>query len=113
MYTDGEMSSTPSTADVFRAISDPTRRAILAMLGDADRSVTELAEPFRMTQPAVSQHLRILRDAGLVSAAKSGRQRLYRINPLPLKEVYDWVGHYERFWNQKLDALGRFLEETQ
>lgn len=84
--------------DVFRAIADPTRRALLDLLRTSDRSVNELAEPFHMTQPAISQHLRVLRHAGLVQPRQVGRQRLYRLNAKPLKEVRNWAAHYERFW---------------
>src|SRR5688572_14319771 len=81
-------------ADVFRAVSDPTRRRLLELLRTADRSVAELVKPFRMSQPAISQHLRILRKAGLVSARRAGPRRLYRINPKPLAKVRQWVERY-------------------
>ena len=96
--------------DVFRAISDPTRRALLDLLRTRDRSVTELAEPFHMTQPAISQHLRVLRHAGLVQPQQIGRQRVYRLNAKPLRQVRDWAARYERFWQQKLAALGDYLD---
>jgi DNA-binding transcriptional ArsR family regulator len=95
---------------VFRALSDPTRRAILDLLREGDRSVSELAEPFAISQPAVSQHLKILRDAGLATPTKQGRRQLYRLNPGPLREAYDWLTHYQRFWTKKLDALGALLD---
>jgi DNA-binding transcriptional ArsR family regulator len=85
------MSGVPSSADVFRAVADPTRRRLLDLLAESDRSVTELAQPFRMTQPAISQHLRILRKAGLVSARRAGPRRVYRINPRPLARVRQWA----------------------
>jgi len=99
--------------DVYRAIADPTRRAMLLMLTQSDRSVQELAGPFEMSQPAISQHLKVLRDAGLVTVQRSGRQRLYRVDPTPLKEVYNWLGHFEQFWEKKLDALGNYLDRIQ
>ena len=74
------MGGVPTSADVFRAVADPTRRALLDLLRESDRSVRELRGPFRMSQPAISQHLRILRRAGLVRARQVGRQRLYQIN---------------------------------
>lgn len=77
--------------DVFRAVADPTRRAILGLLLDSDRSVEELRRPFDMTQPAISQHLRVLHRAGLVHGTRVGRKRLYRIDTEPLAHVYDWV----------------------
>lgn len=99
--------------DVYRAIADPTRRAMLLMLTQADRSVQELAGPFEMSQPAVSQHLKVLRDAGLVTVQRSGRQRLYRVDPTPLKEVFNWLRHFEQFWEKKLDALGTYLDKIK
>ena len=98
--------------DVFRAVSDPTRRQMLELLRVRDRTVTELAEPFAMTQPAVSQHLRVLREAGLVNVRKEGRHRVYHLDPLPLQEVFDWVQYFEEFWREKLAELGRELDRT-
>ncbi|HJL18560.1 MAG TPA: metalloregulator ArsR/SmtB family transcription factor [Sandaracinaceae bacterium LLY-WYZ-13_1] len=98
---------------VFRAIGDPTRRAILDALVEGERSVGELTERFEVSQPAVSQHLKILREAGLVAPRRDGRRRLYRVEAGPLREVYDWVAHYERFWDDKLAALGRFLDRRK
>jgi len=96
-------------ADVFHAIGDPTRRRLLDALGRGARPVNELARPFAMSRPAVSQHLRILRDAGLVTTRRSGRERYYRLRAARLREVYDWVAHYERFWKKGLEALGEYL----
>lgn len=90
------MSGIPASADVFRAIADPTRRALLDRLLRADLSVTDLARPFRMTQPAISQHLRILRKAGLVRVRRIGKQRLYRIHSRPIQRVYTWAARYAR-----------------
>ena len=98
--------------DVFRAVSDPTRRQMLELLRVRDRTVTELAEPFAMTQPAVSQHLRVLREAGLVDVRKEGRHRVYHLDPVPLQEVFDWVQYFEEFWREKLSELGRELDRT-
>ncbi|MCA9255027.1 MAG: winged helix-turn-helix transcriptional regulator, partial [Phycisphaerales bacterium] len=89
---------------VFRAISDPTRRAILDLLAAGERAVSDLLKPFRMTQPAVSQHLRVLREAGLVSERREGRRRVYKLEAEPIRAVYDWAAHYERFWTRKLTA---------
>ncbi len=107
------MSRPVASADVFQVIADPTRRALLDRLRTGEQPVKQLAEPFAMTLPAISQHLQILCEAGLVQMRKSGRQRLYRLNPLPLKQVSDWVGYYEQFWQEKLDALGNYLEENR
>ncbi len=105
------MSDLPVASDAYRAISAPTRRVILDLLQERERSVNELVESVEMSQPAVSQHLRILQEAGLVTYTKHGRHRIYQLNAEPLREVYDWLGHYERFWRRKLDALGAYLEE--
>lgn len=91
------MSRNPASATVFHAIADPTRRAILVALARWERTAGVLAEPFGMSQPAVSQHLRVLRDAGLVRHRRAGRHRLYRLEPDPLREVRDWVRWFEPF----------------
>ena len=106
------MSRPSASTDIFQAIADPTRRALLDQLRNGEQPVKQLAEPFNMTLPAISQHLQILCEAGLVQVRKAGRQRLYRLNPEPLKEVSDWVNHYDKFWQEKLDALGNYLEEN-
>lgn len=85
---------------------------MLELLRTRERTVTELAEPFDMTQPAVSQHLRVLRDAGLVDVRREGRHRIYRLDPLPLQELFDWVQYFEEFWREKLAALGQELDRT-
>lgn len=105
------MSRSSASADIFYAIADPTRRALLDQLHSGEQSVTQLAQPFAMSLPAISQHLRVLCDVELVTQSRSGRQRLYRLNPAPLKQVSDWVSQYEQFWSGKLDALGEYLEE--
>lgn len=95
---------------MFAAISAPARRAMLAHLAQKEMPVLELAGSFDMSLPAVSQHLAVLRDAGLVSVRKSGRQRIYRLNAEPLKSVAEWVGEYEKFWTGKLVDLGKYLD---
>jgi DNA-binding transcriptional ArsR family regulator len=97
-------------ATVFLAIADPTRRAMLELLGSGEKSAGELGEPTRLTQPAVSQHLRVLRDAGLVRQRKQGRQRIYSLEPAPLEGVADWVNYFEQFWDRGLTRLGSFLD---
>ena len=99
--------------DIFQAIADPTRRAILDQLRYGEQPVKQLAEPFSISLPAISQHLKVLCQAGLVTQKRFGRQRLYQLNPEPLKQVSNWVIHYEQFWNKKLDALDGYLEETR
>lgn len=105
------MSRSQATSDVFQAIADPTRRALLDALRDGEKPVLELAAQFAVTLSAVSQHIRILREAGLVTARKAGRERYYALNAEPLQEVADWVAHHEAFWRDKLDALAQHLEE--
>ena len=105
------MSRATSSSDAFRAIADPTRRAVLDLLQTGERPVGQLAQSFRMTQPALSQHLKVLRDAGLVSQRHVGRERLYRLEPQRLKSIADWIGAYEQFWRGKMKALGEFLEK--
>jgi DNA-binding transcriptional ArsR family regulator len=105
------MSRPVASGDIFQAIADPTRRALLDRLSTGEQAVKQLAEPFAMSLPAISQHLQILCEAGLVQMRKAGRQRLYRLNPEPLKQVSDWIAHYDHFWQQKLEALGNYLEE--
>lgn len=95
---------------VFRAVADPTRRAILDLLAAGERAVNDLLKPFKMTQPAISQHLRVLREAGLVTERRDGRRRIYKLEAAPLRAVYDWAAHYERFWTDKLTALGDYLD---
>jgi DNA-binding transcriptional ArsR family regulator len=106
------MSRPAANADVFMVIADPTRRALLDLLRMGEQPVKQLAEPFAMSLPAISQHLQILCEAGLVQMRKAGRQRLYRLNPEPLKQISDWLADYEQFWQEKLDALGNYLEES-
>ena len=106
------MSRRPASSDPFRAIADPTRRAVLDLLRGGERPVKELARSFRMTQPSLSQHLRVLREAGLVTQRRRGRERLYRMQPDELKPVAEWVAQYERFWRRKLRGLGDHLEKT-
>lgn len=98
--------------NVFTAIADPTRRAILDLLRQGEQPVKQIAQPFSMSLPAISQHLRVLCEAGLVTQRKKGRQRFYRLNSEPLKQVSDWVNHYEQFWQEKLDVLGDYLENN-
>jgi DNA-binding transcriptional ArsR family regulator len=94
---------------VFRAIADPTRREILDRLAVQDEPVMELAKMFDMSMPAVSQHLKVLQEARLVTGRREGRQIFYRLNPKPLREVSQWVNTYEQFWKNRLNALGAHL----
>ncbi len=106
------MSRTAGSADVSTAIADPTRRAILDLSSQGEQPVKQIAKPFPMSLPANSQHLSVLCEAELVTQRREGRQRFYRLNPEPLKQVSDWVNHYEQFWPEKLDVLGNYLEDN-
>jgi DNA-binding transcriptional ArsR family regulator len=97
----------------FAALADPTRRAILARLASGDATVTELAEPFAMSLPAVSKHLKVLERAGLIARGRNAQQRPCHLEAAPLKEVADWVGHYRRFWEESLDRLDDYLRKLQ
>jgi DNA-binding transcriptional ArsR family regulator len=100
-----------SPADrVFAALANPTRRDVLDLLLDGPRPVQEIAERFDMARPSVSEHLKVLRDAGLVSETKHGRQRLYAVEPDPLRDLQQWLAPYERFWRAKLASLGELLD---
>lgn len=97
----------------FSALADPTRRAILARLISGEASVTELAEPFEMSLPAVSKHLKVLERAGLVTRGREAQWRPCRLAAGPLKDAADWLEHYRRFWEQSFDRLGDYLDELQ
>jgi len=97
----------------FSALADPTRRAILARLARGEASVMELAEPFDMSQPAISKHLKVLERAGLIARGRDAQWRPCRLHAEPLKEVADWIEHYRRFWEQSLDRLESYLHELQ
>jgi DNA-binding transcriptional ArsR family regulator len=100
-----------SQPEVFGAISHPARRRMLDLLADGDRAVNAIAANFEMSRPAVSQHLRLLLDAGLVSEQRCGRERRYRLAPERLGPVRDWLSHYERFWDDHFSRLKRQLEK--
>lgn len=95
----------------FAALADPTRRAILARLLTGERSVTELAEPFDMSLPAVSKHLRVLEQAGLIARGREAQWRPCRLEARPLKEVADWTERYRAIWEQRFDRLDSFLHQ--
>jgi DNA-binding transcriptional ArsR family regulator len=97
----------------FAALADPTRRAILARLSTGEASVTELAAPFAVTQPAISKHLKVLERAGLVSRGRERQWRPARLEAGPLKEVSEWTEQYRRFWTERYDRLDEYLDELQ
>jgi DNA-binding transcriptional ArsR family regulator len=96
--------------DVFVALSDPTRRRIMDLLSDGDQPVHELAQDFGVSRPAISQHLRVLREVGLVQERRVGRERHYRLQAGALREVAAWIARYERFWDERLTDLGAQLD---
>ena len=105
---------TPARLDAtFAALADPTRRAILARLASGEASVTELAAPHRMSQPAISKHLKVLERARLISRGREAQWRPCRLEAAPLKEAADWVGQYRRFWEESFDRLDAYLRTLQ
>ncbi len=104
------MSRIAAHTTVFDAIADPTRRRLLLMLRDGEMGASDLARPFDTTQSAISQHLAILGRAGLVQYRREGRRRYYRVRPQPLREVADWVAFFDRFWDEKFEALSDHLQ---
>jgi DNA-binding transcriptional ArsR family regulator len=106
------MPSAMAKANIFRAVADSTRRSILDSLAERDLPMMALAGSFKVTVPAVSQHLRVLRQAGLVMERRCGRQRIYTLKPEPLREISDWVGYYERFWKRNLKRLREHLDRN-
>lgn len=93
----------------FEALSDPTRRRIVEMLADGERTAGELVNEFDVSQPAISRHLRVLREAELVVARADAQRRIYRLNPKPLAEIDAWLDRYRRFWGERLDRLEEHL----
>jgi DNA-binding transcriptional ArsR family regulator len=100
-------------SSTFSALADPTRRAILARLASGEASVTELAEPFDMSMPAISKHLKVLERAGLIARGREAQWRPCRLEAGPLKDVAHWVEHYRHFWEQSLDRLDDYLAELK
>lgn len=97
----------------FAALADPTRRAILARLASGEANVTELAQPFAMSQPAISKHLKVLERAGLVTRSRARQARPCRLEAVPLKEAADWVACYRTYWERSFDQLASHLDELQ
>ena len=98
---------------VFAALADPTRRDILASLANGTRSVTELAEPHDMSMPAISKHLRVLENSGLIERGRDAQWRPCRLQAAPMKEAVDWMEQYRRFWEASFDRLEAYLQELQ
>jgi DNA-binding transcriptional ArsR family regulator len=102
---------TATVDEVFSALASPARRELLRLLLDGPRTVSSLAARFDMARPSVSEHLKILREAGLVTETRHGRERHYRLEPAPLMQLSDWLHPYERFWRAKMAGLRRVLDE--
>jgi DNA-binding transcriptional ArsR family regulator len=100
-------------SNTFAALADPTRRAILARLISGEASVTQLAEPFEMSMPAISKHLKVLERAGLIARGREAQWRPCRLEAGPLKDVADWTEHYRRFWTESFDRLDDYLQELK
>jgi DNA-binding transcriptional ArsR family regulator len=98
---------------VFEIIAEPNRRAILSLLTVSEQSVGEIERQLRMAQPAVSKHLRVLREAGFVESTVDAQRRLYRLNPKPLQEIDTWLAQFRRFWSAHVDALERYLDRME
>jgi DNA-binding transcriptional ArsR family regulator len=114
MSTAATATMTESELDrAFGALSDPTRRAILARLADGDAGVLDVAAPFPMSQPAITKHLNVLEEAGLISRHRRARQRLCHLEPVRLKQLSDWVGSYREFWEESFERLDQLLDELQ
>lgn len=106
------MISTDEKLDqLFQALSDSTRRSILLKIRDQDHNVNEIASEFNISLPAVSKHLNILERAGLISRQKLGRQRICRVQPERLRDAYEWLEFYQKFWNDRLDQLKQLIEQ--
>ena len=107
------IASDDQLSTTFAALADPTRRAILARLSTGEASVTELAEPFEMSMPAISKHLKVLERAGLIARGREAQWRPCRLEAAPLKDVAEWVKRYQRFWEQRFDNLDAYLRELK
>jgi DNA-binding transcriptional ArsR family regulator len=107
------MARAPTTLDPFNAVAEPKRRQLLETLGLDEVPVNELVERLGWPQPMISKHLAVLKQVGLVSERRSGRQRLYRVNGEKLKPIFDWVTPFERFWNARMDRLDEYLAKLQ
>jgi DNA-binding transcriptional ArsR family regulator len=107
------MARTPTTFDPFNAVAEPKRRQVLEALGTQELSVNEIVQKLGWKQPMVSKHLGVLKQVGLVSERRIGRQRLYRVNAARLKPIYDWVAPFERYWSESFDRLDKVLQEMK
>jgi DNA-binding transcriptional ArsR family regulator len=107
------MARTPTTHDPFNAVAEPKRRQILDVIGTEELSVNEIVEALSWPQPMVSKHLGVLKQVGLVSERREGRQRIYRVNVARLKPIFDWVTPYEQYWSERFERLDEVLQGMQ
>lgn len=107
------MARAATTTDAFNAVAEPRRRQILDLLAEGEMTVNELVDLVDLPQPQISKHLRVLREVGLVTSRDDGRQRVYRIEGQPLREIYAWVKQYERMWEERFEALDEVLDELK
>ena len=107
------MARNATTTDIFGAVAEAPRRRILELLAGGERSVNQIAEALQLRQPQTSKHLQVLKDVGLVSVRSDAQQRLYRLNPEGIKQIFEWAKTFERFWTESLDRLEELLEELQ
>ena len=107
------MARTPTTHDPFNAVAEPKRRQLIQAMGAEELSVNEIVDLLGWNQPSVSKHLGVLKQVGLVSERRVGRQRLYRVNGERLKPIYDWVAPFEKYWNESFERLDKVLEQMK
>ena len=107
------MARAATTSDVFNAIAEPQRREILMLLRAGEQPVTELSRELGISQPGASKHLRVLREVGLVQDRKAGKQRLYGLDARGLREVHEWTGGFEQFWNESFDRLDAYVQDLK
>ena len=107
------MARAATTSDAFNAIAEPQRRRILTLLRERERPVGDLARELGITQPGASKHLRVLREVGLVHVREAGRERMYALDARGLRPIHEWVGGFERYWNETFERLNTYVRELQ
>jgi DNA-binding transcriptional ArsR family regulator len=107
------MARAATTTDAFNAVAEPRRRQILELLAQGERPVGDLVDLTELAQPVVSKHLRVLREVGLVTVRDAGRQRVYRLNPAPLRQIHDWLASFEQLWQERFSALDAVLDDLK
>lgn len=109
----GRMARAATTSDAFNAIAEPQRREILGLLRAGERAVTDVARELGISQPGASKHLRVLREVGLVRVRGDGKQRLYGLDARGLRPIHEWVGGFERYWNESFDRLDAYVQDLR